>query len=59
VAVPPSPEKDRKENGRKENEPGREETFFGSPHVPFCYFLFYPSWLLPEAGLGKLWTCSF
>jgi hypothetical protein len=31
----------------------RDKTFFGSPHLPFCHFLPYPSWPPPKAGLGQ------
>jgi len=42
--APRGSENDRKENGRKEYDPRREETFFASPHILFCHLLFYPSW---------------
>jgi len=35
--------------------PEQNETFFGSPHIPFYHFLFYASELRPQAALGSLW----
>jgi len=37
------------------------ETAFGSPHLPFCHFLFYPLWLRPQAVCAKQshWEESF
>jgi len=32
----------------------QNEISFGSPHVLFYHFLFYPSWFRPQAGLGNL-----
>jgi len=33
--------------------PEEQETFFGSPHIPFHHLLFYPSWFRPQAGPGQ------
>jgi len=34
--------------------PEENETFFGSPHIPFCHFLFYLFGFRPQAGPGNL-----
>jgi len=32
----------------KKMNPEENETFFGSPHIPFYHLLFYPSWVPAE-----------
>jgi len=44
--------RERKMTERNMN-PEQNETFFGSPHIPFYHLLFYPFWLRPEAGLDS------
>jgi len=36
----------------KKMNPEEDETFLGSPDIPFYPLLFYPSWFRLQAGLG-------